>query len=220
MDLRKIFSRRQRYRIASLVVFLAFLVLAVPSIRCSILRAAGATLVVNEPVSSSDIIVISGEAAEIGELEASDLVHRGVATTVAVFAYPPDEAQSEFLRRGAPYEDSATRSVRLLKALGIKNVVEIPGQTKGTENEGSALARWCDEQRFRSIVVVGLPDHSRRLRRVLRRSLKGHQTMVALCSARHTPFDPDRWWKSRDGIRIEIEESEKLLLDIMLHPFS
>ena len=212
-------SHWRRYRVAVLLAFLTLVAVGVPAIRRSILRAAGGALVVNEPVSSADIIVISGEADGAGELEATDLIHRGVATRVAIFAYAPDEVQSEFIHRGASYEDSAARSVRRLKALGVENIVQIPGYAKGTENEGPILARWCDEQRFRSIVVLGVPDHTRRLRRVLRRHLKGHQTVVIVCSARHAVFDPDRWWESRDGIRTEIGEFEKLLLDIMLIRF-
>jgi len=213
-------SRRRKYGIASLLAIVVLVVIALPAIRHSILRAAGRVLVVSDPVGSADVIVISGEAEEVGELEASDLVHRGVANTVAVFAYPPDAVQSEFLQRGVAYENTAARSVRLLRALGVKNVVEIPGNVKGTEHEGTVLTRWCDEQRFRSVVVVGLPDHSRRLQRVLHRSLKGHRTTLIVCSARYALFDPDRWWESRDGTRIEIEELQKLLLDIMRHPLS
>ncbi len=33
-------------------------------------------------------------------------------------------------------------------------------------------------------------------------------------------FAPDKWWKSRGGIRTEIVEGEKLLLDFIRHPFS
>lgn len=213
-------SRQQWYGIASLLGFLVFVLIAVPPIRSSILRAAGEVLVVNEHVSSADIIVISGEADGAGELEASDLIHGGVATKVAIFAYAPDEIQREFIRRGAEYEDSAARSTRRLKALGVENIIQIPGYVRGTVNEGPLLSRWCDQQRFGSIVLVGIPDHTRRLRRVIRRNFIGHQTKVIVCAARYADFDPDGWWKSRDGIRTEIGESEKLFLDIMLHPFS
>jgi hypothetical protein len=44
--------------------------------------------------------------------------------------------------------------------------------------------------------------------------------MVHPTSARYSDFDPDRWWGSRGGIRIEIEELEKLLLDVVRHPIS
>jgi hypothetical protein len=32
--------------------------------------------------------------------------------------------------------------------------------------------------------------------------------------------DPDRWWKTRGGVRTEIIELQKLLLDFTLHPIS
>lgn len=209
-----------RRGIALMLVLLTVASIAVPAIRHSILRAAGRTLVVNESVGLADIIVVSGEADGAGVLEASDLVHSGVATRVAVFSYARDAVETEFISRGIPYEDKTARYVRQLRALGLANVEQIPTFVTGTEDEGPTLARWCDEQRFHSVVVVGGRDHSRRLRRVLHRSMKGHQTTVAVCSSRYSLFDPDRWWNSRGGIRTEIIESEKLLLDIVRHPIS
>ena len=211
---------RPRRRFALVLVLLAVVGIGAPEIRHSILRAAGSMLVVNERVGSADIIVVSGEGDGPSVLEASDLVHSGVATRVAVFAYAPDAVEQEFTRRGIPYENKTTRYVRQLRALGVVNVEQIPTYVTGTEDEGPVLARWCDEQRFRSVVVVGTPDHSRRLRRVLHRSMKGHETTVKVCAARYSAFDPDQWWNSRGGIRTEIEELEKLLLDIARHPIS
>jgi hypothetical protein len=194
--------------------------IAVPRIRHSILRAAGWMLVVDDRVGSADVIVISGDAYGSGVLEASDLVHSGVATRVAVFAYPPDAVKREFARRGIPYEDRSAISLRELRSLGLVSAEQIPTYVTGTEDEGPKLARWCDEQRLHSVLVVATPDHSRRARRVLHRFMKGHQTTVAVCSTHYSEFDPDRWWDSRSGIRTEIMELEKLLLDIVCHPFS
>jgi hypothetical protein len=50
----------------------------------------------------------------------------------------------------------------------------------GTEGEGQVLPLWCDEQHFRSIVMVATKDHSRRLRRVLDRVMEGHPTQVTV----------------------------------------
>jgi hypothetical protein len=210
---------RLRRRFALVPVLLVVASIAVPAIRQSILRAAGRMLVVNERIGSADIIVVSGEGDGPAVLEASGLVHSGVATRVAVFAYA-DAVEREFTRRGVPYENKTARYVRQLRALGVVNVEQIPTYVTGTEDEGPVLARWCDEQRFRSVVVVGTSDHSRRLRRVLHRSMNGHETTVRVCAARYSDFDPDRWWNSRGGIRTEIEELEKLLLDIVRHPIS
>jgi hypothetical protein len=96
----------------------------------------------------------------------------------------------------------------------------IPIFVTGSEDEGPALADWCDQQRFHSVMVVTSSDHTRRLRRVLHRSMKDRRTRVAVHAARCSIFDPDRWWQSHRGIRTEVAELEKLVLDVVRHPIS
>ena len=176
---------------------------------------------VADDLGPADIVVVATGADGAGVLEAADLVHDGVATQVAVFADPPDPSvDREFIRRGIPYEDAAARAIRQLRALGVENIQQIPRALTGTEDEGRVLPEWCDQNRFRSVVVVTTSDHSRRLHRVLRRSMKGHETRVTVHPARYSPFDPNRWWESRGGTRTELVELEKLFLDILLHPIS
>jgi hypothetical protein len=92
--------------------------------------------------------------------------------------------------------------IRGLTTLGVTDVVQI--SIDGAEGEGQVLLQWCDAQHLRSIVAAGTKDRSRRLRRVLR----------------HSRFDPDQWWDTRDGARKEIVELQQLLLDVVLHPLS
>lgn len=195
--------------------------IAISPARRPILRAAGWALVVNDRVGPADVIVVMVDANGAGVLEAADLVQSGVAARVAVFDESPDTVvEREFARRGIAYEDEASLSVRHLRALGVQTIDLIPTYVAGTEDEGPVLADWCDQHGFRSVVVVSTSDHSRRLRRVLHRSMKGRPTRFAARSAHYSAFDPDRWWFSRRGIRTEIVELEKLLLDIVRHPFS
>jgi hypothetical protein len=213
--------RRLASRIVLALVLVGALSIALPPIRQPILRAAGRVLVVNDRVEPADVIVVSVDADGPGVLEAADLVHSGVAARVAVFGEPPDAAvESEFLRRGVAYENAATRSVRDLRALGVANVDLIPTYVVGSEDEAPALANWCDQNGFHSIIVVTTSDHSRRVRRMVHRSMKGHQTRVAARSSRYSFFDPDRWWQSRHGIRSEVVELQKLLFDVVRHPIS
>ena len=135
------------------VALAAATIVAVPSVREPVLRAAGWALVVNEPVAPADIIVVSLDSGGAGALEA---------------ALPP----------------------------------------------------WCDQHRFQSIVFVVARDHSRRLRRVLDRVMKGHPTRVTVRPERYSSFDPDRWWETRSGVRTEIVEFQKLVLEVVLHPIS
>jgi hypothetical protein len=197
----------------------AFAIIAVRSLREPVLRAAGWALVVNEPVASADIIVLSLDSGGAGALEAADLVQSGISKRIAVFMDPPSAEDQEFIRRGLPYEDAAARQIRQLRSLGVTDIVQI-SRVDGTEGEGQVLPRWCDEHQLRSIVVVATADHSRRLRRVLDRGIKGHPTRVTVQPARYSSFDPDRWWETRGGVRTEIFELQKLLLDVVLHPIS
>lgn len=211
-------ARRQRLRVLSAILLLALASAVI--LRNPGLRAAGWALVAEDPLEPADIIVVAIAADGAGVLEAADLVHRGVSTRVAVFADPPNPVNREFIRRGIPYEDAAARSIRQLRALGVETIEQIPRAVAGTEDEGRVLPGWCDQRSFHSVVLVCPSDHSRRLRRVLRRSMKGHESRIAVRHARYSQFDPDRWWETRDGTRTAIVELQKLLLDIALHPLS
>jgi len=195
-------------------------IVAVPSVREPVLRAAGRALVVNEPVGVADIIVVSLESGGAGALQAADLVQSGIAARVAVFTDPPSGEDFEFIRRGLPYEDAGARQIRQLRWLGVTDVVEISRTEAGTEGESEALPPWCDQHEFRSIVFVAARDHSRRIRRVLNRVMRGHPTRVTVQPARYSSFDPERWWETRSGIRTEIVEFQKLVLDLILNPMS
>ena len=199
------------------VALAAFAIVAVRSLREPVLRAAGWALVVNEPVAAADIIVLSLDSGGSGALEAADLVQSGISKRVAVFMDPPSGEDHEFIRRGLPYEDAGARQIRQLTSLGVTDVVQI-ARIDGTEGEGQVLPPWCDEHQLQSIVLVATKDHSRRLRRVLDRVMKSHPTRVTVQPARYSSFDPDRWWETRGGVRTEIVELQKLLLDVVLHP--
>jgi hypothetical protein len=214
-------GRRRRWSLI-LVGFLAAaaIIAAVPAIRTPLLRAAGWTLVVNDSLESADIIVITADSDGAGALEAADLVQNGTAGSVAVFEDPPDAIDQEFLRRGLPYHDAAARFTDDLQRLGVHAIERIPRSVSGTDDEGRVLPAWIEQRKFRSVVVVCVSDHSRRVRRVLHRAMKNSATRVTVRYSRYSRFDPDRWWQSRDGIRTAIVELEKLALDAVRHPIS
>jgi len=202
------------------MVVAAAVVVGTPAIRQSILQAAGRALVVDDGVEPADIVVVAADAAGAGVLEAVDLVQRGAATRVAVFADPPDAANREFIRRGVPYDDAAARSAGQFRSLGVTAIEHIPRSVAGTEAEARALRDWCKAQPVRAVIVVTMPDHSRRWRRIAHRTMYRQHTRVLVRPAHYSPFDPDRWWESRDGVRTAVMELEKLLVDVVRHPIS
>jgi hypothetical protein len=184
------------------------------------LRAVGWMLVADDPIRAADVIVVAVDARDAGVLEAADLVRSGISHRVALFTDAPDKVDRELARRGVDYEDQATRQTRLLRALGVENVEQIPSSISGTEDEGRVFPEWCDELQLRSVIVVTAADHTRRVRRVLRRAMNGRGIHVIVRRARLSEFDPEHWWLTRGGTRTEIVELEKLLLDLVRHPIS
>ena len=211
---------RRSARIAVTLVLAGATAGGIFAVRAPILRSVGSMLVISEPLSPVDVVVISVDGGAAAVLEAADLVHAHLANRVAVFADPPDAVDREFIRRGIPYEDRAAQSQRLLALLGVENVERIPRPASGTESEGRILPDWCDDRHFRTVAVVTTPDHSRRMGRVLQRAMKGRATKVIVRPTRYSSFDPDRWWQTRSGMRTGIVELQKLVLDFARHPIS
>ena len=160
------------------------------------------------------------DAGPAGVLEASDLVHRNVATRVALFDEMPDGVDAEFIRRGFKYESRTAVWRRMLLNLGVATIEAIPSPVNGTAAEGERLPGWCATHGIGSVLVVTTADHSRRIRRVLRRAMADSGVQVNVRPARFSSFKPDTWWRSRNGIRIGVVELEKLLLDVLRHPLS
>jgi hypothetical protein len=54
---------------------------------------------------------------------------------------------------------------------------------------------------------------------VLNRALHQDGITVTVRWTRFSQFDPDSWWQTRNGQRVEIVESQKLIADVLRHPF-
>jgi hypothetical protein len=194
------------------------LVATLTSLREPILTAVGQALVVDESNLAADIIVVSLDSDGAGVLEAADLVRGAFSARVAVFLDTPSRADHEFIRRGLPYEDRSARQINQLRSLGVTEVLQI-AEVEGTESGAQVLSRWCEEHRIRSVLFVVAKDHSRRTQRVIDRVTRGHLVRIRVHPSRYSQFDPLRWWQSRKGLRTGIVELEKLLFEILRHPF-
>ena len=206
-------------RWAALLLGVATLLAAgVPALRHSLLRSAGWALVAQDAPAKADFIVISVDGKGAGILEAADLLRAGFAPRIAIFDPPITQVQREFARRGVEYVEPGISSIQLLGALGISGITVIP-TADGTVAEGRVLQQWCAANSVHSILFVSVADHSRRTRRVLDRALGRHGVSVTVRYSRYSEFDPDSWWQTRGGQRLQAVESEKLLVDLLRHPF-
>jgi hypothetical protein len=189
----------------------------VPSARAAALQALGSALVCDEPLRPADIVIVPGWTQDAGALEAGDLVRSGLAPRVAVLVAHADPAMQELRRRGVL---SATElwPTRLIRTLGVSAVEEIAVSVEGTDAEGPVLADWLVRHNLRTAIVVSTADHSRRLRRILDRSMRRTPVTTIVRVARFSSFEPEGWWRTRSGWRVAVVELEKLAADVMRHP--
>jgi hypothetical protein len=215
-------TRRSRpfLKLCALLTLLIAAAMAIPASRQAIFVGLGQMLVVAQNTDRADAIVISQDADGAGVLAAADLVARGVAQRVAVFSDPPDSVDSEFLRRGLTYYNTAAISELQLRTLGVTRVEQIPRTVLGTEDAAAKLVEWCVTQGLSKVVFVVYSDHSRRARRLLDRALAGTSVTIFVHPSPYSPFDPANWWHDRGSVRIQVIETQKLLWDVLRHPFS
>jgi uncharacterized SAM-binding protein YcdF (DUF218 family) len=207
-----------RRTIVLLTLAAAAITAVVPAGRVTVLQAAGTALVSHDPIVAADAIVVSASAEDAGVLTAADLFAAHVASRVAVFADPPLPEDREFIRRGLAHDTEGEAALRSLHELRIPNPVLIEKSVAGTEEESRVLPRWAAERGLRSVVVVTSPDHARRMRRLLKRATKGAALEVMIQPATYAQYQPGSWWRTRDGVRTQIIETQKLLLDLLRHP--
>ncbi|HWM65611.1 MAG TPA: hypothetical protein VNO35_03435 [Steroidobacteraceae bacterium] len=211
-------ARRWALLLLGIFVLATVSVASVPAWRHALLRSIGWALVAQDDLAKADIIVVSSDSLGAGMLEAADLVKAGFAPRVAIFDRPQTPLQRELLRRRAPPYDPRAFAIRVLQSQGVSDFVKLAA-VMGTTDEGRVLQQWCAANSIHSVIFVSVSDHSRRTRRVLDRALGRHGVKVIVRYTHWSEFDPDTWWQNRDGQRIQIEESEKLLVDILRHPF-
>jgi len=210
----------RRWSSALLIVLCLIVVVAITPLRVVPLRWVGHALVSNDPLVRADIAIVPEWAGGAGALEVADLIHDGMVDRVGVLATPALREEQEFRRRGVAYEDQAARLIHQMIALGVQKPERLPTAATGTEAEGTELADWCRANPVREMVIISPPDHSRRVRRVLRRSMGQCAANVSVRTTRYSNFDPDHWFETRWGMRTAVTELEKLILDVVRHPFS
>ena len=205
-------------RILSVITVTVVVVALTPPVRTPVLKLIGHALVIDEPISQADVVVVPEWTQAAGVLEAADLVRQGHARAIAILLGEVEPAERELIRRGLASPQRTSWLVSLARNLEVQ-VVEAVDGGNGTEAESRMLPDWCRERGFRTVIVVSLPDHSRRLRRLLNRSMADHPTRAIVRTTRYASYDPDSWWTTRGGVRIQLQEGQKLLLDFLQHPF-
>jgi hypothetical protein len=213
-------ARRGRvlWRGLALALVVVCLLFAVPPVRTALLTTMGGWLITEDPLEKADVLVLTNESDIAGQLEIADLFHQGMAPAVLSIVPSSLPEQLELERRGVRPQD---RALETLVQLGVPRsaITNLPGGEGGTTENVSALVGWVRRQRIRRVIVVVSPHHSTRYRRVIRRSWPSALPPPIVRAAHFNSFRAHDWWQTRTNARPGLVETQKLLLDCLMHPF-
>jgi uncharacterized SAM-binding protein YcdF (DUF218 family) len=161
--------------------------------RGPILRFAGETWVVEDPLDRADAIIVLSDDNFYADraARAADLYRHGMAPIVVASG-----------RRLRPYAGIAELMEHDLIERGVPKdkIVRISHNAENTKDEAQALAQQALERKWRSVIVVTSNYHTRRARYIFLHVFPA-QTQVRVSGAQDGDFDPQHWWQSRKSLK-------------------
>ena len=173
----------------------------------SILVAAAAFLVEEDPLVPADILVVSNSMPRAAALEAALLYNQRVSSHIVIADWVPDPVTEKVHRLGIPYLDVSELSKAILERSGVppSAITILDDRVDGTEAEVSAIAAYVSQRRLSSVLVVTARSHTARTKWLLHRKLP-RSTHVIVLSPRFDQFSIAWWWRERDQTREVIIE--------------
>jgi uncharacterized SAM-binding protein YcdF (DUF218 family) len=161
--------------------------------RGPILRFAGETWVVEDPLDRADAIIVLSDDNFYADraARAADLYRHGMAPIVVASG-----------RRLRPYAGIAELMEHDLIERGVPKdkIVRLSHNAENTKDEAQALAQQALERKWRSVIVVTSNYHTRRARYIFLHVFPA-QTQVRVSGAQDGDFDPQHWWQSRKSLK-------------------
>jgi uncharacterized SAM-binding protein YcdF (DUF218 family) len=191
------------FRFMFLLAFLAMLVVLY-LVRYPILRLAGNFWVVDDAPQASDAIVMLGDDNYNGDraARAAELFKAGWAPRVI--------ASGTYLR---PYATISELEAHDLADHGVPEsaIVRFAHHATDTHDECANIGQMMAQHGWKRILLVTSTYHTRRSRYICSRLLPPG-TVLRMEAARDSDYDPDNWWRTRDGMKAYFHETVGIIV--------
>jgi uncharacterized SAM-binding protein YcdF (DUF218 family) len=178
-----------------------------------ILTQLGKYLVVQHPATKSDLIVcLAGGDVERG-LASADLFTRGLAPRLFIAREPAPDGLETLKQKGITYPESVDLVMMILKGLGVPETAVIRGDqpVQSTFEEAERVRALIKEKKYRSLILVTSPTHSRRAWLTFRQVIPDKDFRITVIPTPYSKFRAEDWWKTRKYVREVILEYQKLI---------
>ena len=173
------------------------------------MSSAARAWLVNDALEQGDVVVVLGGGADSRPFAAAELYKRGYAPVVLVA--DPSPGTLPAVRR--PGRSEGQMAVDRLRRMGVPDsaIVRFGGEVTSTRDEAHGVRRWLEQHRVHRVVIPTDPFHTRRVRFIFERELKGLAVQITVICIPNQRYDPLEWWKSEEATRIFGREIVKLV---------
>jgi len=186
-------SRVRRLLVAALVLAALAIVAHAPA-----LRLMGRALVVEDPLTRADAIVVVAGGTPDREEVAARLYREGLAPEVVLSnQFTPDRVRN-LIALGARHLDYQGEARVALEQHGVPSqvIVALPTPVKTTEAELRIVGEAARARGWRRVILVTSPQHSRRVKLVWSREAPAGIEGLVRVVAEDKFLDGD-WWRKR-----------------------
>jgi uncharacterized SAM-binding protein YcdF (DUF218 family) len=170
------------------------------------LRWIGHYLVVADPLHKADAVIVLGGGGPERTWQGVKLMTDGYADWYIVTNAPLDMPGIR-----DSYADLMIREA-VWAGLSEDRILTAPGLVESTVAEARAARRLAEERGFRSLIIVSDSFHTRRARLIFQDEFKGSGIRISVRPAEQSQYDPDRWWKTSEGLNTTWNEYAKLIV--------
>ena len=178
-----------------------------------ILTQVGQYLVVQHPLAKSDLIVcLAGGDIERG-LASADLFGRGLAPRVFITRESIPDGLEALKQKGIAYPESIDRVAMIVRGLGVPEsaVMRSDQPVESTFEEAERVGAVIRDKKYRSLILVTSPTHSRRAWLTFRKVIPDKEIRITMMPTPYSKFKAEDWWKTRRYVQEVIIEYQKLI---------
>lgn len=183
----------------TVLIFILLLCAAIYLVRVPLLRMLGGFWIVSAAPSNADAIVILSDDDFTADRasRAAELYHSGWAPRIVASG-----------RRLRPYASIAELMQHDLETRGVpkKAIVPFAHDAQDTLEELRDINDFVQEHHWTQIMIVTSNYHTRRTR-YLARHIFPRAMQVQVVSAPDVNYDPDSWWRTREGLKHFLHET-------------
>ena len=167
----------------------------------------GSWLVVADPLTESDAIVVLSGAVPYRAIGGARLYQEGWAPEVWLTRATASEEYEAIAELGIEPLIDADYNRQVLERLGVpaEAIRSISTPVRNTLDEIRATADMLSETGGEGVIIVTSPYHTRRSRALWRRAV-GRLPRLSIQPAHEDPFEPARWWRSSSDIGLVAKE--------------